>query len=103
MQAHTHSHVRSKQNRCAFHNHDSYVIRETCAELGSVFSISHELCLVVAKKKITPISTAFTTKPYIWCRFGGAKDIRDGHETMVLDRNREKRYNSVCGTPGDRT
>jgi len=25
-------------------------------ELGSVFSISHELCLVMANKKITPIS-----------------------------------------------
>jgi len=42
-------------HQCAFHNHDSYGIKETCAVLGSVISISLELCLVVGKKKITPI------------------------------------------------
>jgi len=44
--------VPPKQNRCAFHDHDSYGLRETCAKLGFIFSISHEMCLVVAKKKI---------------------------------------------------
>ena len=42
-------------HQCAFHNHDSYGINETCAVLGSVISISLELCLVVGKKKIHPI------------------------------------------------
>jgi hypothetical protein len=43
--------VRSKENHCAFYNHDRNGMRETCAELGSVISISHGLCLVVVKKK----------------------------------------------------
>jgi hypothetical protein len=65
-----------KTNRCAIHNHDSYGIREACAELGSVISMSHELCLLVAKKqKNTPILMLMRTgrRPYTQARFGQNK------------------------------
>ena len=67
-----------------FHNHDSYGIRETCAELGSVISISHELCLVVAKKKITPISMELSTRRYSWWRPGGAKDTGWSRDNCMI-------------------
>jgi hypothetical protein len=78
--------VRSKQNRCAFHNHDSYGIRETCAELGSVISISHELCLVMSKvENHVPVSMELSARRYSRGRSSGAKEIPDGHETSVGD------------------
>jgi len=42
--------VPSSQIDVRFRNDDSYRIRKTCVELGFVFSIFPELCLVVAKK-----------------------------------------------------
>jgi len=78
--------VPSRQNRCAFHDHDSYGLRDTCAELGFKFSISHEMCLVVAKKKklVVLAMSYLPDRIYIRCRFSDAKDIRDGHETILL-------------------
>jgi hypothetical protein len=41
--------VPSRQDRCALHDHDSYGLWETCAEIGFIFSIFHSMCLVVAE------------------------------------------------------
>jgi hypothetical protein len=83
--------VRSKQNRCAFHNHDSYGLGETCAELGSVISLSHELCLVVAKKqKITPILLQMQTGrgPYTQALFGQNKIAVRFTTTIAMESGR---------------
>jgi len=73
-----------KRNRCAFDNHDSCGITETCTELGSVFSISHELCLVMANT--LPFRLNYLcTRPYGRGSFSGAKAIWSGHETRPRD------------------
>jgi len=37
------------------------------------------------KKIFDGFGDELSTRPYIRCRFGGAKDIRDGHKTRVCD------------------
>jgi len=44
------------------------------------------MCLVVAKKKklVVLAMSYLPDRIYIRCRFSDAKDIRDGHETILL-------------------
>jgi len=44
-------------------------------------SLSPIRCGGGEKKKIAGFGDELSTRPYIRCRFGGAKDIRSGHET----------------------
>ena len=52
-----------KRYRCAFHNHDSYGLGEACAELDSIFSISHVIRLVVVERKKINLPILLSLRP----------------------------------------